>query len=215
MSGSVTEFILIRHGQTRENLAGILQGQRDTPLDELGIMQAECAARRLHKEKIDAVYSSDLGRAMKTAEIIAESHQVQVTPCPALREWNLGELEGRPREEVTAAYPEIMNSFKVECEDAIVPGGETRRELYRRVGECLDELVLRHPNQKLILVSHAGAIRAIFRHIVGKIAGNVMLPQISNGSYSRFCFRENRWQLCTWNDVSHLAEIGFRESTTF
>lgn len=215
MKNVVTEFILIRHGQTSDNLAGLVQGQRNTPLDELGVRQAQCAARRLFNEKIDAVYSSDLARAMKTAEIIAGPHQLQVVSCQALREWNLGELEGKQREELNIAYPEVMNSFKIECEDAIAPGGETRRELYRRVGDCLNELAIRHPNQKLILVSHAGAMRAIFRHIVGRVADGVMLPQVSNGSYSRFCFRENRWQLCTWNDVSHLAEIGFRESTTF
>ncbi len=211
----ITDFILIRHGQTGDNLTGLLQGHRNSSLDETGIQQAECAARRLQKNHFDVIYSSDLDRSFKTAEIIAVPHNLPVIPCPALREWHLGDLEGRHRQELIEKYPEIMNSFKYESGDIPVPGGESRKDLYRRVSDCLDELAARHAGQKILLVSHAGTIRAMFHHIVGRVSGTAMLPQVGNGSYSRFCRRENLWQLCTWNDVSHLAQIGFRDSVTF
>ena len=88
-----TEFTFIRHGQTADNVAGILQGHRDTPLDEIGRQQARMAAERLSNQTIDAIFASDLSRAFETAQIIGDA--VGVTPVPEkrLREWHLGELE--------------------------------------------------------------------------------------------------------------------------
>ncbi len=209
-----TEFILIRHGQTMENRQGIIQGQRNTLLDALGIRQAECAAQRLAAERFDAIYSSDLARAMDTAGAIASHYNMEIIPCPALREWNLGELEGRPRCELEEQYEELIKSFNFDYNDIQAPGGESRAELNRRVATCLDELAQRHTGQKLLLVTHAGTMRAIFRHITGPVCGN-MLPRTDNGSYSRFFRHIHGWQLCVWNDVSHLAGAGCHDSITF
>ena len=90
-----TEIILIRHGETAENLQGILQGHLDTVLNANGIAQAEAAARRLKREApFQALYSSDLKRAAMTAEIIAGYLRLPVNLNPRLREWHLGEYEG-------------------------------------------------------------------------------------------------------------------------
>ena len=119
-----TEFTMIRHGQTAENIAGRLQGHFDTELDETGLLQARAAARRLAGERFDAFYSSDLKRAMMTAAAIAETIGMHPEPLKELREWHLGILEGRPCRELWEEYPEIMNCFKYESGEVSVPGGE-------------------------------------------------------------------------------------------
>ena len=90
---ATTDFTLIRHGQTTENIEGRLQGHFDSRLDETGLIQAEAAAVRLAGEQFDVIYSSDLQRARKTAEIIAAKLKMDVIPMRELREWHLGELE--------------------------------------------------------------------------------------------------------------------------
>lgn len=210
-----TDFTVIRHGQTAENLSGRLQGHTDTELDRLGLLQARCAAERLRGETFDHIFSSDLRRAMLTARIIAEAVGGEAVPLPALREWHLGDLENRLTAELWEKYPQVMNSFKYEGDDLPVPGGESRFEFLKRVADCIDSLAAQYEGKRILLVTHAGALRAIFRRIVGPVGNDSLLPQVSNAGYSRFCRRGDRWQLCCWNDVSHLKDIDVRESVTF
>lgn len=140
---------------------------------------------------------------------------MDVIPMRELREWHLGELENRLCKELWAEYPEIMNCFRCENDDVPVPGGESHREFDKRIADCLESLAGKHPDQKILLVTHGGVMRSIFKHVVGCVAKTSLLPLISNVSYSRFCKRDGLWQLCCWNDVSHLKNIGVRESVTF
>ncbi len=210
----VTDFILIRHGQTKENIEGRLQGHFDGSLDETGIRQAHAVAARLAGEHAAVLYSSDLKRAYKTAEIIARNLQLPVRALRELREWHLGELENRPCRELWREYPEIMDCFLHDSDDVAVPGGESFSKFNQRIADCLESLTEKHAGERIILVAHGGVMRAVFRYIVGRTGCN-LLPLLSNASYSRFCKRDARWQLCTWNDVSHLQSIGVRESVTF
>src|SRR5664279_1147846 len=90
---AITLYI-VRHGQTVDNLENRIQGHTDSPLTKLGVRQAEAVADRLASENFSAIYSSDLGRAIHTAEIIAAKHDLPVQPTPLLRELNLGVAQG-------------------------------------------------------------------------------------------------------------------------
>lgn len=210
-----TDFTLIRHGQTSANMAGILQGFLNTDLDETGIRQAECAAERLRDEKFDCIFSSDLKRAMQTAQIIARFHDLEVLPMKELREWHLGDLEGRPCAELKKQYPEIMHCFGLDGGEVVVPGGESRLEFFRRVADCLESMAEKHAGKRILLITHGGVLRAVFRHVVGMVTAQAMIPVTSNASYTHFVKRDNLWQLCCWNDVSHLKSVGVRASSTF
>ncbi len=217
MNGPDTDFTIIRHGQTDANIQGILQGHFDTPLDDTGRAQAQCAAERLRNEPaFDAFYSSDLKRAWETAEIIGHTLGIEPVPLTTLREWHLGELEGRPRSELQQIYPEIMNSFLFEpADDVPVPGGESRNAFFGRVARCFDQLAARHTGQRILLVTHGGVMRAVYRHTAGNIAPGCMIPMTTNASYSRVFYRGIFRQLGCWNDISHLKNIAVRESSTF
>lgn len=210
-----TDFTLIRHGQTTANMSGILQGFLDTELDETGIRQAECAAERLRDEKFDCIFSSDLKRAMQTAQIIARFHDLEVVPVKELREWHLGDLEDRPCAELKKQYPEIMHCFGLDGGEVVVPGGESRLEFFRRVADCLESMAEKHAGKRILLITHGGVLRAVFRHVVGMVTAQAMIPVTSNASYTHFVKRDKLWQLCCWNDVSHLKSVGVRASSTF
>jgi probable phosphoglycerate mutase len=210
----MTEFTVFRHGQTADNLARVLQGHKDTPLDDVGRLQARCAALRIKGGHFDAVYSSDLRRAFETAQIIGTAVGLEPVPEKALREWHLGVLEGRPVKELLEKYPEIIHCFDVESGDLPVPGGEAHGTFEKRVTDCLDKLADAFVGKKIILVTHGGVMRAIFKHIVGVTAEGNMLPTSDNVSYNTFFrYADGRWRLRCWNDVSHLTQ--YRESVTF
>ena len=211
-----TFFTAVRHGQTDANLAGILQGQSDTPLGDFGRVQARAAAERLRRETFDLFYTSDLRRAYETAEIIGSAIHLAPVPLPALREWHLGELEGRPHDELQSRFPDVIRSFRYDRTDDIpVPGGESRNEFFARVGGCLDRLHRDHPGARILIVTHGGTLRAVYRHIAGVIAPGCLIPQPVNAGISRFRTREGLWQMLTWNETAHLDGIGQTESLAF
>lgn len=211
-----TVFTAVRHGQTDANLSGVLQGHLDTPLDEIGRAQARIAAERLKQETFDLFYTSDLSRAVETARIIGEALKMEPVSLPDLREWHLGELEGRPHDELKHEFPEVIRSFRHDMTDDIpVPGGESRNEFFARVGSCLDRLRLENPGARILLVTHGGTLRAVYRHIAGVIDPGCLIPQPVNAGISRFRSHEGSWQMLSWNETAHLAGIGQKESLAF
>ena len=212
-----TEFIVVRHGETDENLTGTLQGQFDTKLNELGLRQAECVAERLRYEKIDRIFSSDLSRAMVTANAIAKYHVgVPVVSLRVLREWDLGVLQGGKWSDLKRDYPDVAAAVNAGDDRVKIPGGESRADLQQRTADCLDELADRYEGQRLLLVSHGGTIKAMFRHVVGPTLSEYRRsPLYGNTGVSSFRRVDGFWQLISWNDTSHLSRIGENESVTY
>jgi len=89
----ITRLFLLRHGETQANLNQIYQGRGDSPLSELGIEESKQMAEALKGEPFSAVYSSNLSRSFKTAQIIAEKHKLEVVKIPELAERNYGVFE--------------------------------------------------------------------------------------------------------------------------
>lgn len=109
------KLYFVRHGRTEWNEEGRIQGANgDSPLLESSIKQLEALGQHLSRTYFDAAYSSDLPRAVHTAQILLKQNQHPVTlqETPALREWRLGRLEGRKIMELKALYPEEMEAFR-------------------------------------------------------------------------------------------------------
>ena len=211
-----TEFVVVRHGETDANLNGILQGQSDVPLNELGLRQAEAVAERLQHEHFDHIFSSDLSRAMVTAQTIARFHSLPVVGLRALREWNLGVLQGGRWADLAEKYPEVDRAFREGSTEVKVPGGESISDLHQRVADCLDELADRYEGKRLLLISHGGAIKQMFRHVVCMDIGEFSrMPLTGNTGVGSFRRIEGKWQLVSWNDMSHLRGLEKSESVTF
>jgi probable phosphoglycerate mutase len=147
-------LLLVRHGQSEWNAAGLMQGQTaHVPLTALGHAQAAAAATELARLSPGALLSSDLVRAVQTAEYCARATGLPIVPTPALREQGYGELEGRPSRELWDV---------VDWTDAhwSAPGGESLAELHGRVEAFLKDLCAEPPAEVIALVTHGDTIRA-------------------------------------------------------
>jgi broad specificity phosphatase PhoE len=147
----MTELLLVRHGETDWNAEGKLQGHTDRPLNDDGRRQAQALADRLATENIDAVYASDLSRAREMAEILAAKHGLPVVVDPDLREKNWGNWEGLTSDE----------RLHVEFE------GETSEAHRDRMLTAVERIVERHPEGRIVVVTHGGSLRRIQAAVSG------------------------------------------------
>jgi broad specificity phosphatase PhoE len=150
---------LIRHGQTAWNVEGRWQGALDIPLGETGIAQAAALAAYLSKRPITQIYSSDLQRAAKTAQPLADALGLTVNYDPRLREMHLGIFQGLTYEEMQERYPHEVALMNSDYYDYVIPGGESRRIMQQRVYSLWQELLAQPVSGETALIMHGGPIR--------------------------------------------------------
>jgi broad specificity phosphatase PhoE len=155
----VTELLLVRHGETDWNAEGRLQGHTDRPLNEYGRRQAQRLADELAGEELEAIYSSDLARARETAEIVGERLGLPVVLDPDLREKNWGTWEGLTPVE----------------RDTVELVGESTEEHAARTLGALRRIAERHPDGRVLVVTHGGSLRRVQVEVLG-----VALPVVEN-----------------------------------
>lgn len=172
-------LLLVRHGQSEWNAAGRMQGQTaHVPLTELGHRQAEAAARELARLRPGALVSSDLTRAVQTAEHCARATGLEVTTTAALREQGYGVLEGRPSRELWDVVDWTDPQWAAE-------GGESLAQLHGRVADYLGALRRRPPAEVVALVTHGDTIRAVQAVVAGKGPGELSAETPHNGTVTR------------------------------
>ena len=198
------KLVLIRHGESTWNHEHRIQGQLDPPLSDRGREQALLLSRRLAARRPEAIYASDLRRAVETAEPIAEATGVPVRPESGLREIFLGEWEGLHTTELARRYPEAWAAWTVEPDWDLVPGGEAAAEFETRVGATLDAILAHHSHGETIVVTHGGVIQAALHRIVGRPSRGIFPFRISNASITVVEKRDGRSIIAGVNDVGHL-----------
>jgi len=159
---SALEIYAFRHGQTDWNLVRKFQGHTDIPLNEEGLRQATALAPRFTNIPVEAILSSDLSRAARTAEIVAQHHGLPLILDARLREARFGEVEGMTKDEVVESLGEETwtrwMSMTPENMDFAFPGGESKREFISRVQTCLEEFSKREARPRRIALSTHGAV---------------------------------------------------------
>ncbi len=200
------KLLLTRHGETDFNLALRYQGQSDIPLNQTGMRQAEQIAKRLSREKIDALYSSDLSRAVDTARTIAEPHQIEIVKDSRWRELSFGAWEGLSYEEMNAGWRDLVTSWYADPVRTSTPSGETLTQLAARVNSALDELKRKHKDETVLLVAHSGTIQTLLCLALGVDLKRCRQFRVSQASLTSVGFYEDNAILNLFNDVSHLQE---------
>ena len=148
------QLLLIRHGETEWNTEGRIQGFRDIGLSERGRRQAQVLARHLQGRPLDAIYASDLSRAIETAEPLARERGAAVRIDPRLKERGFGLFEGHTYAEAEANWPQEYAIWRQRDPGHAVPGGESYRDARVRVLAVLGEIAQRHAGQTVAIVTH-------------------------------------------------------------
>ncbi|RKH57396.1 histidine phosphatase family protein [Corallococcus llansteffanensis] len=199
-----TEFILLRHGETEWNAQERLQGHLNSTLSPEGLRQADALAARLATVRFQALYSSDLGRAVQTASRIAATTGHTLQEDARLRERGLGILEGLTRTEARQRHPDVFAEYAAGGPDFVVPEGESASQRLRLAMGCLEELAGRHPRARVVVTTHGGLLSSLFRHCLGIPPATPRAFAVLNASWNRFDFDAGSFRLVSWGDVSHL-----------
>lgn len=190
-SAAQTRVTFVRHGETEWNRTKRVQGKSDIPLNDVGRAQARATAQALSSEEFTAVFTSPLGRAHETAQIIS-AHLGLGEPelLAGVVERNYGEGEGLTDQEIESRWPR----------DSDVPGRESRESVVTRALSTLGELSERYPGGRLLVVSHGGVIGSLSRHLTNQ---KVPAPgqAIFNGSVHHFVYENGQLSLEKFNLV--------------
>jgi probable phosphoglycerate mutase len=206
-----TQVIIVRHGETEWNIKSIRQGNLDSRLTEKGMAQAKALAQRLAREHFTALYSSDLGRAVQTAEEVASVTGHEIITDPRLRERHLGIFQGLSGEEIKQKHPEEYKLHRSLGPDYVIPGGESVKQQVARNIAYLNEIGSKHLGETIVVVTHGGVISGLFRHTFSIPFNAPRRFEFTNAGLNIFAYDEGNWFLLTWGDVSHLAPDGRTE----
>ncbi|MDQ0092024.1 putative phosphoglycerate mutase [Paenibacillus anaericanus] len=184
---------LIRHGVTDWNYEHRAQGQTDIPLNDEGRRQAELLSRRMENEDWDCIYSSDLSRALETAEIIGSIKNIEVRTDQRLREMNCGLIEGTTEQDRVNKWGYGWSKLDL--------GIESNDEIMTRGMKCIMDISERHPSKKILIVSHGALIGLTLKKLIPHIDTQ---EQLHNTSVTVLNKDEFRWDCERYNCITHI-----------
>ncbi|MEK6579547.1 MAG: histidine phosphatase family protein [Bdellovibrionota bacterium] len=173
------KLFIFRHGETDWNAAGRFQGHLDIPLNDCGRDQAKSLVKTLNEQKIEAVLSSDLKRALETAQIVAEHFQIPVFTDAGLREAHLGEAQGLTYSEIETKFGETATRWKsrhLTDADISYPGGESGTQVFQRTMAAIEKFFKDQDFSRIGLSCHGGVIRRIMQNILPPGSDPVPIP---------------------------------------
>ena len=199
-----TQVVLVRHAQTEMITENRIHGHTDSPLSQKGTLDANKTACHLRAQSFDALYSSSIGRAMRTAEIIGDVLNMAPVPTDGLKERYYGWLEGKPLSlfEPDLSGPKIMHPF---IKFALKTSGESAEIFIDRVINTFDCITTKHRGQRILIVLHWGILSVLTQYLQGKnlAVWREVGPWTSCG-ISEFHQKENIWQPIYLDDSNHL-----------
>ncbi|MFN0070063.1 MAG: histidine phosphatase family protein [Chloroflexota bacterium] len=163
----MVQILLARHGETEWNLSRRFQGHLDSPLTDRGREQAALLAERLAREPVSAVYSSDLGRAMDTAQPISLRHGLPLVSSPLLREIDCGHWTGQAKEELALRHPEAIERYRIAPSLHRMPGGESLADVQARGSQFLRDLQPGEPGSYIVLITHHIVVETLLARALG------------------------------------------------
>ena len=202
----MTEIILVRHGETEWNVAEVFRGQIDIDLNEAGVKQAELLASYLSTSTIEAIYSSPLKRALKTAEIIANPHKLKVNVEPDLIDFNFGRWQGLSHEAVKEKYRELHTTWITHPEQVRMPDGETLEDVRKRVIRVIDKVIKKHKGT-IITVGHRVVNKVMLCALLGLDNSHFWKIRQDTCGISILAYQNEQFILTRHNDTSFLRPV--------
>jgi probable phosphoglycerate mutase len=194
------QVIFLRHGQAKNNTDRILAGRTEgIPLTETGIKQAKHTAELLEHMNISAIYSSPIQRAKHTAEIAGQHNSVDVTIDERLIELDMGKFTGMHYDKIFNSHGNVFMKFYNGELEIAHNGVETFTQVKSRVLSLVDDIIKKHPDENVVLVTHMDPIKAMLSTIVELSPTNLFELIIANASLNIFREKENRFSISGLN----------------
>jgi probable phosphoglycerate mutase len=212
----VTDFLLIRHGETAWNRELRFQGQLDVPLNDMGFAQAQRLKMRMAQALTDwqaqgrvptRLISSDLLRAQQTAQPVAEVLGHACILHAGLREQCYGMFEGMRTPDIQAQHPEAWQQWLAFDAEVAVAGAETTRAFHDRVIEALQALAQQYAGEHVVVVTHGGVLDMVWRHAQAMSLNGPRVCDIPNAGLNQVAWRDGGLQIHVWADAAHLADL--------
>ena len=212
----MTDFLLIRHGETAWNRELRFQGQLDVPLNEMGFEQAQRLKTRMVQALAEwqaqgrvptRLISSDLLRAQQTAQPVAEVLGQSCLLHAGLREQCYGMFEGMRSPDIQAQYPEAWQRWLAFDADDAVEGAETTRAFHDRVMVALQELAQQYAGEHVVVVTHGGVLDMVWRHAQDLSLSGPRVCDIPNAGLNQVAWRDGALHIQVWADAAHLADL--------
>jgi broad specificity phosphatase PhoE len=202
----MARLILARHGETMWNVEKVFRGRADVNLDEVGIKQAELLGKYLSNWEPEAIYASPVKRALDTANIVARYQKVAVRIAEGLTDFDFGEWQSLPEQEVKRLYPAILNEWHNNPDKVKMPGGESLEDVTRRAVEVVNDVLSRHQGN-VLLVSHRVVIKVLICYLLGLDNSHFRNINQDVGGITIFNYADGRFVLTRHNDTSHLRDL--------
>ena len=205
--GALTRLLLVRHGATSLTAEDRFSGSIGVDLSEEGRAQTRALSERLAELPIRAVYASPLSRTLETAQILALPHRLEIQQRDGLREIEHGHWEGLTRAEVEARFGDEYSSWEADPFTFAPDGGESGVSVLARALPVVRQIVVQHPRDTVVVVSHKATIRLLLASLLGFDARGYRdrLDQ-SPACLNVIEFRDPvRARLMLFNDTSHYA----------
>jgi broad specificity phosphatase PhoE len=202
----MTEIILARHGETEWNVQEVFRGRVDVKLNETGLRQAELLAEYLSGVKIDAIYSSPLKRAFRTAEIIASPHKLKVEIAAGLIDFDYGKWQGLPHQEVKRRYKKLYLQWLKNPHLVQMPDGESLNDVRERALGVVKEAVTKH-QENIALVSHRVVNKVLICALLGLDNSHFWDIRQDVCGTTTFIYENERFILTKHNDTSYLRPL--------
>ncbi len=202
----MTQIILARHGETEWNVEEVFRGRIDIELNETGMKQAELLAKYLSAVKIDAIYSSPLKRALKTAEVIASYHKLDVEIAPGLVDFNYGEWQGLPHQEVKDKYKELYGEWIKNPHQVRIPAGESLNDVRERAMGVVNNVTNTYKGT-VVLVSHRVVNKVLICALLRLDNSHFWDIKQDTCGITTFTYENERFILTEHNNTSYLKPL--------
>lgn len=203
-----TRLLLVRHGETAWNADGRLQGHLDIALNDVGRAQARRLAAALadEREPIDIIYSSDLARALQTAQAVADATGAPLIATPALRERDFGAFQGRSFAAIEAELPREAERWRRRDPDWAPPGaGESLLQFKERITHAVCALAAQNIGKHVAMFTHGGVLDVLYRAATRQDIQAPRTWQLGNAAINRLLWTPGHGlALVGWGDSAHL-----------
>ena len=203
----MTSIYLVRHGQTAWNKEEIFRGRTDVPLDETGLKQAELAGQYFKGMEIHAIYSSPLSRAWQTAQKIAQIQTVKVEPLEGILDMSFGNWEGHAHQEIRKMDNETYRQWVESPHLVKLPGGESLDDVRGRAMAALEEVLRKHSEKTIVLVSHRVVCKVMICAILGLDNSHFWQIAQDTTAINLIQYKKGKYILSLMNETCHLKAL--------